>query len=317
MSGRLRIFYVSDLHGSERCFRKFINGGQAYKADVLILGGDVAGKAIQPLTHRAGNRYTCHFHGADYDVGPGDGLEELERLIADQGLYAYRAEPGEMETLTSAGDLDALFLKLMKERLAGWTRLADERLRPLGKQVYWMLGNDDPPELAEVLDSAPWGVNVDNKVVPVSDDHEMLSLGYSNITPWHSPREVMEDVLAEMLDRLRAQVKAPEQAIVNLHVPPYDTGIDQAPMLDANLQVQTAAGQVKFAPAGSTAVRALIESMQPLLGLHGHIHEAHGFRQLGRTLVVNPGSDYTTGSLDGELVTLERNLVKAHQFVRG
>ena len=317
MSGRIRIFYVSDMHGSERCFRKFINGATAYKADILILGGDVAGKAIQPITRRAGGRYACHFHGSDYDVGPGDGLDELERLIADRGFYAYRADPGEMDDLTSAGALDDLFLKLMKDRLAGWTRLADERLRPLGKQIYWMLGNDDPEQLAGVLDSAPWGVNVDNKVLPISDDHELMSLGYSNITPWRSPREASEDTLAKMLEELRVQVKAPERAVFNLHVPPYDTGIDQAPVLDANLQVQTALGQVKLAPAGSTAVRALIESMQPLLGLHGHIHEAHGFRKLGRTLVVNPGSDYATGSLDGALVTLERDQVKAHQFVRG
>jgi Icc-related predicted phosphoesterase len=120
-----------------------------------------------------------------------------------------------------------------------------------------------------------------------------------------------------MLARLRAEVKAPGRAVLNLHVPPFETGIDEAPMLDANLQVQTAVGQVKFAPAGSTAVRTLIESMQPLLGLHGHIHEAHGFRMVGRTLVINPGSDYTTGSLDGALVTLERDRVTAHQFVRG
>ncbi len=317
MAGRLRIFYVSDLHGSERCFRKFVNGASAYRADVLVLGGDVAGKAIQPITRMAADRYTCHFHGKDHDVGPGRGLEELERTIADQGFYAYRAEPGEMDDRSSAGKLDALFLELMKERLAGWTRLAEQRLRPLGKQIYWMLGNDDPQELAEVLDSAPWGVNADNKVLPLGDDHEMLSLGYSNITPWHSPREVTEERLGEMLERLRKQVKAPDRAVLNLHIPPYDTGIDEAPMLDANLQVQTAVGQVKFAPAGSTAVRALIESMQPLLGLHGHIHEAHGFRKLGRTLVVNPGSDYGTGSLDGVLVTLERDRVKSHQFVRG
>jgi Icc-related predicted phosphoesterase len=317
MPGSLRIFYVSDLHGSERCFRKFINGGSVYKADVLILGGDVAGKAIQPITRRNAGRYTCRFHGVDYDVGPGDGLEELERMIADQGFYAYRAEPGELDDLTAAGKLDSLFLKLMKERLAGWTHLADERLRPLGKEVCWMLGNDDPPQLAEVLDSAPWGVNVDNKVISLSDDHEMLSLGYSNVTPWHSPRELAEDELGQMLAQLRAGVKAPGRAVLNLHVPPFDTGIDEAPMLDADLQVQTALGQVKFAPAGSTAVRALIDSMQPLLGLHGHIHEAHGFRMVGRTLVINPGSDYTTGSLDGALVTLERDRVTAHQFVRG
>ncbi len=178
---------------SERCFRKFVNGAAAYGADVLVLGGDVAGKAIQPITRMAADQNTCHFHGRDYDVGPGRGLEELERTIADQSFYAYRAEPGEINERASAGKLDALFLELMKERLAGWTRLADFWLRPLGKQIYWILGNDDPPELAEVLDRAPWGVNAGKKVLTLGDDHEMLSLSYSNITPWHSPREVTEE----------------------------------------------------------------------------------------------------------------------------
>ena len=57
--------------------------------------------------------------------------------------------------------------------------------------------------------------------------------------------------------------------------------------------------------------------MQPLLGLHGHIHEATGVRRSGRTLAVNPGSDYSTGALNGALITLERDKVAAHQLVRG
>lgn len=161
------------------------------------------------------------------------------------------------------------------------------------------------------------GVNAGNNVLPLGDDHEMLSLSYSNITPWHSPREVTEEQLGEMLEQLRKQIKAPGRAVLNLHIPPHDTGIDEALQFDANLQVQTAVGHVKFASAGNTAVRALIVAMQPLLGLHGHIHEVPGFRKLGRTLVVNPGSEYGRGSLDGVLVTLERDRVKSHQFVRG
>jgi hypothetical protein len=109
----------------------------------------------------------------------------------------------------------------------------------------------------------------------------------------------------------------PERAIVNVHVPPFDTQLDDAPMLDANLKVQQQLGQVKFAPAGSTAVRAFLEQRQPLLGLHGHIHESAGIRRLGRTIAINPGSDYSTGALNGALVTLEREKVAAHQLVRG
>jgi Icc-related predicted phosphoesterase len=145
----------------------------------------------------------------------------------------------------------------------------------------------------------------------------MVSLGYSNKTPWDSYREMTEDQLTDVLSELCSGLKAPQRAVVNVHVPPYGTGLDEAPQLDANLTVQASLGQVKFGAVGSTAVRECLQRVQPLLGLHGHIHESHGFKQLGRTIAVNPGSDYGTGTLNGVLITLERDRVKAHQFVRG
>ena len=213
--------------------------------------------------------------------------------------------------------MDRLFLELMRERLGQWLTIADERLRPQRKPMYWMLGNDDPPELAALLDQAAWGENAEGKVLPLDEDHEMVSWGYSNKTPWDSYREMTEDQLRETLDRLCQGLRAPERAVLNVHVPPYGTGLDEAPQLDATLTVQTSVGQVKLVPVGSTAVRESLERVQPLLGLHGHIHESHGFKQLGRAVAVNPGSDYGTGALNGVLVTLERDRVKAHQFVRG
>jgi Icc-related predicted phosphoesterase len=68
---------------------------------------------------------------------------------------------------------------------------------------------------------------------------------------------------------------------------------------------------------GSTAVRDALLGIQPLLGLHGHIHESGGMRRLGRTIAINPGSDYGTGVLNGALITLELDKVSAHQLVRG
>jgi Icc-related predicted phosphoesterase len=145
----------------------------------------------------------------------------------------------------------------------------------------------------------------------------MYSLGYSNITPWESFRELPEDRIEAMLDDAAARMEHPERAVFNVHVPPFDTGLDEAPVLDSSLTVQQSAGATRMAPVGSPAVRAVLERVQPLLGLHGHIHESAGFRQLGRTLAVNPGSDYGTGTLNGVLVTLEPDRVKAHQLVRG
>ncbi len=316
MAKRARLYFVSDLHGSGKCFRKYLNGGAIYQADVMVLGGDLAGKAIQSITKAPGGRFRFSFRGASYDLEDGEELRRVEQLIADHGYYPYRADPGELADLEAAGELDALFLSLISERLKQWLELADERLRPRSIPIYWMLGNDDPPELAAMLDAAPWGTHCEGRDVLVGG-HEMISWGYANTTPWHTYREMTEEELRSEFALLAGELSDPEHAIFNLHPPPFDTGLDEAPVLDENLQVQTSAGQAKMAPVGSHAVREVIEQFQPLLGLHGHIHESAGFRKLGRTLAINPGSDYGTGVLNGVLVTLEPGKVKAYQFVRG
>lgn len=314
---RTRVYFVTDVHGSSKCFRKFVNAAPIYGADVLILGGDVAGKAIQSIVRQAGNRWQCQFIGSSYDVEDGPDLVALEKLIEDHGYYPYRAEPGELEQREAAGTLDDLFLDLMRARLTSWLTIADERLRPLNRPLYFMLGNDDPPSLRTLLDSAPWGVHAEGKTVWLDDDHEMISWGFSNVTPWHSHREQTEEQLTESYVGLAAGLTRPERAVVNFHVPPYGTQIDEAPRIDADLRVQSTLGQVQMAAVGSTAVREFELSHQPLLGLHGHIHESSGIRRLGRTMVINPGSDYSTGALNGALFTLDGDKVSGHQLVRG
>jgi len=317
MARKTTIYFVSDLHGSSLCFRKFVNAAPIYGADVLVLGADLAGKAIQQIEHQPGGRWTTRFVGTPYDVEEGPELVGLEKLIADHGYYPYRAEPGELEDLHEEGKLDDLFLRLMQERLTQWLTIADERLRPRGTPLYFMLGNDDPPELAELLDTAPWGTHCEGKVLWLDDQHEMISWGYSNVTPWHTYREQSEDDLRASIIKVADQLTRPAQAIYNLHVPPFGTQLDDAPKLDENLQVQAVLGQVQYVPVGSSAVRELELERQPLLGLHGHIHESSGVRRLGRTMIVNPGSDYSTGALNGALVILDRDKIKGHQLVRG
>jgi uncharacterized protein len=313
---RIKLYFVSDLHGSGVCFRKFLNGGRIYGADVMILGGDVAGKAIQAITRAPGGRYQFSFRGAEYDLADDDELRAVEQMIADLGYYPYRADPGELAELETTGGLDVLFYDLISQRLQQWLALADERLRPQGIPIYWMLGNDDPPGLTALLDQAPWGVHCEGRD-ELLDGHEMISWGYANTTPWHTFREMTENELRSMFARLAGELSDASHAIFNLHPPPFDSGLDEAPVLDENLQVQSSAGQAKMSPVGSHAVREFIEQAQPLLGLHGHIHESAGFRKIGRTLAINPGSDYGSGVLNGVLVTLEPQKVKAYQFVRG
>jgi len=317
MARRTRVYFATDLHGSSKCFRKYLNAASVYQANVLVLGADLAGKAIQTIVAQPGGRWRCRFIGSDHDVADGDELVALEKLIEDHGYYPLRVEPGEFERMEAEGRVDAVFLGLMSRRLEAWMALADERLRPLGIPIYVMLGNDDPVDLQRVLEAASWATVAEGQVIPLDDDHELASWGYSNLTPWHSHREQTESELAASLRAVVSRLSDPSRAIFNFHVPPIGTGLDDAPALDENLRVIQVLGQVKFAPAGSTAVRALIEEIQPLLGLHGHIHESSAIRRLGRTIAINPGSDYSTGALNGALITLERDKVAAHQLVRG
>ena len=312
------LYFVSDLHGSSLCFRKFVNATGVYKPTVLVLGGDVAGKAIQSIVKGPNGRWNCTFVGTRYELTEGSELAELERLIADHGYYPYRAEPGELEAMEADGTLDDLFYRLMRDRLAEWLDIADTRLRPQGVPLYLMLGNDDPPELAEMLDQAPWGVHAEGKVVQLDDEHEMISWGYANTTPWHTYREQDEQQLAAAYAAMADQLERPERAVFNLHPPPYATQLDDAPALDDDLRVQAVLGQVQYQAVGSTAVRDIEAERQPLVGLHGHIHESSGIRRLGkrRGVILNPGSDYSTGALNGALVSLHKDRADA-QLVRG
>ena len=318
MAKNTLVYFVSDLHGSSLCFRKFVNSTQVYKPAVLVLGGDVAGKAIQSIVRGPGGRWHCTFVGTRYELTEGAELNDLERMIADHGYYPYRAEPGELEAMEADGTLDQLFLRLMRERLTEWLDIADTRLRPKGVPLYLMLGNDDPAELAGLLDQAPWGVHAEGKVVMLDDEHEMISWGYSNPTPWHTYREQDEQQLAAAYETMAKKLDRPGRAVFNLHPPPYATQLDDAPALDDELRVRAVLGQVQYQAVGSTAVRDLEARYQPLLGLHGHIHESSGIRRLGprKSMVINPGSDYSTGALNGALITLDRDKAGA-QLVRG
>ena len=317
MGATTTIYYASDVHGSNRCFRKFLNAAKYYKASVLVMGGDILGKAIVFLEELRPGVYTTQEHGRTIELSAGSELEDFEKRAGDKGLYPYRCRRGEAQQLRDANQLETLFEGLMQERLIEWLNLADERLAGTGVRCYMMGGNDDPPEVLEVLKQARGVSDPEDHVVLLDDTCEMISCGWSNPTPWQTPRECSEEELGQRIDALMAQVKHPESTIMNLHVPPFQSGLDDAPELDASLKVQTSLGQTRFKPVGSTAVRAAIQRYQPLLGLHGHVHEAHATCKIGRTVCVNPGSDFAEGVLHGVLVTVNKGKLRGYQMVSG
>lgn len=317
MASQFTLYFCSDLHGSERCYRKFLNAGKFYGAQALVLGGDLTGKAIVALERRSDGRYTCEFMGRSEVLEPGSEVEAFEKRIRDTGLYPYRAEPGEMENAVEKGELDALFVRLMVSSLGQWLDLAEKRLKGTGIRCFVMPGNDDPDEISRLLDQSTAVINLDERVDALDDEHFIAGLGYSNETPWHTHRELTEEDIAAKLGALMDQIRDPRKAVLVTHVPPYASGLDEAPVLDENLTVQATMGQVKFAPVGSRAVRTVIERYQPLLSLHGHIHESHATARIGQTLSANPGSDYGEGVVHGFLCTIRGGVVSRHQLVTG
>jgi uncharacterized protein len=310
-----RIFFATDIHGSDRCFRKFINAGRFYGVDYLILGGDITGKSLVPI-ERTARGFSAQFNDHQYiDIDDGE-REALEQRIRDHGQYPYVGDRDELLALEDAAHRDRVFRAAIVEGIRRWVELAEERLQGSGVRCFITPGNDDYFDIDETLRHSSVVEFVEGSTVTL-DEHEMITSGYSNITPWDSPREMPEEQMLDRLKAMSARVSDPENLIVVLHPPPFDTLLDHAPALDEDFVVQLEGGSPKLVPVGSTAVRSFIESTQPLLGLHGHVHESRAAESIGRTLCINPGSEYTEGTLAGAIVTLGENRVLAHQLVVG
>lgn len=316
---KMRIYFTTDMHGSEVCFKKFINAASFYKADVIILGGDITGKAIIPITEKADGTFQCRFLGENITVNKGKSLEELTQKIRNVGFYPYITSPAEVEELlNNEKRMSELFVDLSVKELERWLEFAEKRLKETKTKCFISPGNDDIQIVDQVLNSSKYIINPNEKVVAIDDNIEMLSLGCSNITPWKCPRDVTDDELYRKIEEMASAIKKPDKAIFNIHVPPYDSGIDLAPELDANMRPKLEpGGRVKMAPVGSKAVKDTIIKHQPLLGLHGHIHESKGFAKIGRTLCLNPGSEYQEGILRGALIQLSDGKIKDFLFVAG
>lgn len=311
-----RIYFVTDIHGSDRCFRKFLNAGRFYKVDHLILGGDITGKTLVPIERtRTGwsARYTDHSY---VDLTESE-RRELEQRIRDNGQYPVVGERDELLALQDEERREAAFKVAVVEGIQRWVDMAEERLRSTGIRCFVTPGNDDFWEIDAPLQQSDVVEFVEGQRVRLDDDHEMITTGYSNRTPWESPRELDEPALSARIAEMGASVEAPAKLVAVLHPPPYGTELDQAPMIDDEFRLKMSGGQPTLGPVGSTAVREFIEEVQPLLGLHGHVHESKAAQRLGRTLCLNPGSEYTEGTLLGALITIGRDVVHSFQFTTG
>jgi uncharacterized protein len=282
------------------------------------MAGDLTGKAIVPIV-QGDKRYEAELFGVRRSAKGDTELATLQRDIADVGFYSFVGSREDAERISlDEAERDALLHRLMNERVEAWMRLATERLADSSVPLYLIPGNDDDFAIDPILDSDEFSpVNADGKVLELPGGLQLLAHGWSNETPWNTPREMPEEELYGQLAALAGEVDDPRRAVFMIHVPPHDSGLDTAPILDENLRPTISAGDVLRGPVGSSAVRRVIEERQPVLSVHGHIHESGGERRLGSTTSVNPGSEANHGILRGYLVDIGDDGIELVQRVEG
>ena len=313
-----RALFVTDIHGSERLLLKFLNAAKVYKANVLICGGDITGKTITPIMAENGS-WKAEYVGSVRTAATEQELDNLEREIRALGSYPYRTTKSEWEGLRgNEAKMEGVFVQVMTDSVRRWMELAEERLKPLGVKAIFNAGNDDLQAARDVLGESDYVIYPEGKIISIDDKHEMPSVGYSNMTPWNCPGDVSEEELAAKLEKATSGLSDPSTSLFNFHCPPHDTQIDVAPKLDKDLRpVLTPGGEPDMAHVGSTAVRQMIQKLQPLAGLHGHIHESRGLSKVGRSVCFNPGSEYVTGILRGLILNLSDKKVDNYVFTEG
>jgi len=313
-----RILFATDVHGSDPVWKKFIRGAERYKANVLIIGGDITGKNVVAVTESPDETYSAEFQEQKHFLKNKEELKRFEDNVRTTGTYMYIGPASEMAELKAdKARAEQIFSKLVLERLKEWVDFADKNATT---PLYVNAGNDDEAGVDEILGASKKIIQPEDKVIKIDGKHEMISGGFANITPWHCPRDLSEEEIAKRIERKVQLLENPKTSIFNMHCPPVNSGLDTCPKLDTSVSppkpFMDAGGVVLFG-AGSTAVRAAIEKYQPMLGLHGHIHESKHISKIGKTVCVNPGSEYGEGVLRGVLVNVDDSGYKSYQFVAG
>lgn len=312
----MKIFYATDVHGSDICWKKFINAGPFYEVDAIVLGGDMTGKAVIPIISQGANRWKVTVQEQESIL---EGMEEVERMaqsIRNRGYYPYVTDPEETAAISSDPALsDQVFMKEVIGTLERWLDYADQKLSGKSLKCYVCPGNDDSFEIDEVIRTSKCVENIEGRIIQLDQHHEMISSGWTNPTPWDTEREEDEDSLEKRYEVMASQLKNPHTSVFNLHAPPYSSGLDDAPELTSDMRLAYA-GQ-SLIPVGSKSTLKLIEKYNPLLGLHGHIHEGRGSRKIKKTLCINAGSNYEQGILLGAVIELKPNKVGNYILTSG
>jgi uncharacterized protein len=313
-----RILFATDVHGSDPVWKKFVRGADRYKANVLIIGGDITGKNVVPIIENLDWTYSAECQEQKHLLKNKEDLNKFEEKVRTTGTYLYTGSASEMKELAAdKARAEKIFSQLVLERLREWVDFADKNATT---PMYVNAGNDDESGVDDILRSSSKIIQPEDEVIKIDSKHEMISGGFANITPWHCPRDLTEEEIAKKLEAKISLLSDPKTSVFNLHCPPVNSGLDTCPKLDTSVtppRPLIQGGAIVLFGAGSTSVRAAIEKYQPMLGLHGHIHESKHIARIGKTVCINPGSEYGEGVMRGVLVNIEDSGYKSYQFVAG
>jgi hypothetical protein len=152
---RVRLFYATDLHGSERTYRKFVNAAKFYKVDHLVMGGDIMGKFLIPIIDEGDGHFRVTLQDELRHFDGGSAAHQPKANIETLGFYHVTVTEDELREMHSDQSLvDAAFEREAHARLERWIALADERLAGTDIMCYITGGNDDPQDLLDVLEHA-------------------------------------------------------------------------------------------------------------------------------------------------------------------
>ncbi len=315
-----RILFVTDLHGSDIVFKKMLSLGKSLKVDLIIMGGDIAGKLLIPIVESSGE-YKLNYNGQIITLKSQKDLENWKIKISNEGNYSKIVSYEEFQKLKDDESLKNQYFQLAaEERVKEWINLADNYLKDTGIKILISGGNDDTQNLIDTIKNSETIVNVDQKVYNEYEPFNIVNIGFSNPTPFLTPREVSEEDLEKMIENLLSGLNInQEHLIFNIHVPPYNTSLDLAPKLivkeNGSLSIELKGGEPEMVHVGSRAVRKMIEKYQPSLSLHGHIHEARAVEKIGKTICINPGSSYTEGTLNSALINIRESKIIGYQLL--
>ncbi len=312
----MKIFYSADIHAAETTFRKFTNAGPFYKVDMVIYGGDFCGKMVVPIVKKSNDHYEATYYGSTVSLKGDKEIPDLKKTLRDAGFYFTDLTDAELNRITKE-DVERITKDEQLRRLNEWVDLMDERFKKNKLPCIVTPGNDDPLYIDAALDRLSYVQNGDGKVLEVNG-FEILSLSYAHPTIFKFPRDISEEELAKKIDELAGQVKNMSKCIFNLHIPPHDTDLDQDTLFDEDLNPILDGDSLASGATGSKAVRAAIEKYQPMLSLHGHVHGSRGVSTIGKTVCINPGSEYDQALLRGAIIEVDSNgRVVSHMLTAG